>query len=172
MSDPQSQNLKIETQPSIPEKTFTPESASFVPEQENIPETTEVQAPQEAKQVEQVIQKAPTIKTKPLQNKPQAIPKVRDEMTLKIEKIMEEDLKDAFTELTTVQKQQFKIKGEETAEKIKLLLTKTKINIKKVVKLLLEWLKILPGINKFFLEQEAKIKADKIIALKYFQQPV
>jgi len=30
----------------------------------------------------------------------------------------------------------------------------------------LDWLKILPGVNKFFLEQEAKIKTDKILALK------
>jgi hypothetical protein len=28
------------------------------------------------------------------------------------------------------------------------------------------WLSIIPGINKFFLEQDAKIKAEKIIKLK------
>ena len=36
---------------------------------------------------------------------------------------------------------------------------------KKIFQLILEWLKLLPGINRFFLEQEAKIKTDRIIHL-------
>ena len=42
----------------------------------------------------------------------------------------------------------------------------TKVKVKKILKLILEWLRILPGINRFFLEQEAKIKTDRIIQLK------
>ena len=87
-------------------------------------------------------------------------------MTLRIEKVMEAGLEDAFKALTPLQKQEFKIKGEQTAWKIRQLLKKTKVKIKEIFKLLLEWLKILPGVNKFFLEQEAKIKADKILSLK------
>jgi hypothetical protein len=30
------------------------------------------------------------------------------------------------------------------------------------LKLIREWLLIIPGVNKYFLEQEAKIKTDKI----------
>jgi len=96
------------------------------------------------------------------------IPIVKDEINLKIEKIMEDGLEDAYKELTTIQQQEFKIKGEETAWKIRQVLKKTKVKIKEIFKLLLEWLKMLPGINKFFLEQEAKIKADKIISLNKF----
>ena len=36
------------------------------------------------------------------------------------------------------------------------------IQMKKILKLIREWLLIIPGVNKFFLEQEAKIKAEKI----------
>jgi hypothetical protein len=56
--------------------------------------------------------------------------------------------------------------GEETVEKINSLLDKTKIKIGKIINLIKKWLKIIPGINQFFLEQEAKIKTDKIINLK------
>lgn len=105
-------------------------------------------------------------KLKSQKKKPSKIPQVKDEATVQIEKIMEEDLVDAFRELTPIQKQQFKIKGEETAWEIRKLLKATHVKIKKIFRLILEWLKMLPGINRFFLEQEAKIKTDKIIALK------
>lgn len=93
------------------------------------------------------------------------IPQVRDELIVQIEKIMEENLGDVYSVLTPVQKQQFKIKGEETANKIKHIIETTSAKLGKIVKLIFEWLKILPGINHFFLEQEAKIKAEKIITL-------
>ncbi len=92
-------------------------------------------------------------------------PHLRDEITLKVEHIMEEGLADAFRTLTPLQQQEFKLKGEKTAWEIRDLLRETKVKIKKIFRLLVEWLKILPGINRFFLEQEAKIKADRIMAL-------
>ncbi|MBD3311438.1 MAG: hypothetical protein GF349_03005 [Candidatus Magasanikbacteria bacterium] len=95
-----------------------------------------------------------------------AIPQTRDELSLQIEKIMEEGLDEAFESLTPTQKQEFKIKGEETAIKIRNLLRSAKVKVKEVFTLIIEWLKILPGVNKFFLEQEAKIKADKILSLR------
>lgn len=98
-------------------------------------------------------------------SKPTSVPQVRDELSVQIENIMAEGLTDAYSELTPVQQQEFKIKGEQTAWKIRVLLKQTKIKIKKIFQLLLEWLKLLPGINRLFLEQEAKIKADKIITL-------
>ncbi|MFH1947449.1 MAG: hypothetical protein ABIJ23_04830 [Candidatus Magasanikbacteria bacterium] len=98
--------------------------------------------------------------------KPTTVPQVRDEVTIQVEKVMEEDLGDAFLELTPIQKQEFKIKGEQVAFEIRDLLKKTHLKAKTIFKLIFEWLKMLPGINKFFLEQEAKIKTDKILALK------
>lgn len=105
-------------------------------------------------------------KLKNTKKKQKQIPQVRDEVTVAIEKIMEEDLQDAYKELTPIQKQEFKIKGEETANQVRFLLKQTHIKVKNIFKLIFEWLKMLPGINKFFLEQEAKIKTDKILAIK------
>ncbi|MFH1790279.1 MAG: hypothetical protein ABH832_04415 [bacterium] len=90
----------------------------------------------------------------------------QDETTQKIEKIMEEGLGDAYSRLSPIAKQEFKLKGEQTAIKISQVLKSTHVTVKKILKLIIEWLRMLPGINKFFLEQEAKIKTDKILALK------
>jgi hypothetical protein len=93
------------------------------------------------------------------------IPQVRDEMTVRIEKILEDRVGDAYNRLSPVQKQEFKLKGEETARKVRELLNDTHVKIKKIFRLILEWLKMLPGVNRFFLEQEAKIKTDRLLAL-------
>lgn len=94
------------------------------------------------------------------------LPQIKDQVTVQIEHIMEEGLKDAYLELTPVEQQEFKIKGEETALQIRELLKRGRVKIKQIFKLLIEWLIMLPGVNKFFAEQEAKIKADKILELK------
>ncbi len=91
---------------------------------------------------------------------------MRDEVTVQVEKVLEEGLGDVYRELTPLQQQEFKIAGEKTAFAIRALLKGTHVKVKKIFLLIVEWLKILPGVNRFFLEQEAKIKADKIIALK------
>lgn len=99
-----------------------------------------------------------------------AIPQMRDAVTIKIEKIMEENLTDAYRALPPFKQQEFKLKGERTAYAIRDLLKKTHIKIKKILKLIIAWLMMLPGVNRYFLEQEAKIKADKIIALKNIRE--
>ncbi|MBU1164017.1 hypothetical protein KKA15_00470 [Patescibacteria group bacterium] len=83
-----------------------------------------------------------------------------------IEDILEEDLKDVFPSLPIGIKNEFKTKGEITAIKIEEKLQKTKIKVKEILKLIVDWLKIIPGVSKYFLEQEAKIKTDKILKLK------
>jgi hypothetical protein len=82
-----------------------------------------------------------------------------------IETILEEDLGEMYNNLTPQEQKNFKIKGEETTRGIfNLVYHQTKVKVKKIIKLIKDWLKLLPGINKFFLEQEAKIKTDRIIA--------
>ena len=81
----------------------------------------------------------------------------------KVEMIMEEGLGDLYASMTAQQQTKFKEEGEEAASKISALLTETKVKVKKIVDILRDWLKLIPGVNKYFLEQEAKLKADKII---------
>lgn len=89
----------------------------------------------------------------------------RDPVTIRIEKIMEDGVGDAYSRLSPIARQEFKLKGEQTAVKIRELLKSTHVKVKKIFQLILNWLKLLPGVNRFFLEQEAKIKTDRIISL-------
>lgn len=98
------------------------------------------------------------------------IPQFQDEVSVKIEKILEAGLADEYAKLSPIAKQEFKIKGEETTAKIKDLLQSTHVKVKKIFYLIIEWLKVLPGVNNFFLEQEAKIKTDLIIDLNKKQK--
>lgn len=155
------------------EKTFFKPEASPTPEVPTIPqaETTEqveikLQAPPEKEGFLEETIAGLKNKLKSQKKKPTTIPQVKDAVMVEVEHIMEDGLKDAFRELTPVQQERFKIKGEETAWKIRELLRAAHVKVKKIFQLLLEWLKMLPGINHFFLEQEAKIKTDKILTLK------
>ncbi|MBU4216452.1 hypothetical protein L6270_01135 [Candidatus Parcubacteria bacterium] len=83
-----------------------------------------------------------------------------------IEDIMSQDVRDMYIQMPPDKQQEFKIKGEETAKEINNILDKAKLEVGKIIELLKKWLLIIPGVNKFFIEQEAKIKADEIVRLK------
>lgn len=88
------------------------------------------------------------------------------ERAAEIERILEDDLATTYFNLPEDKKEEFRVQGEKTAWAINQLLSATKVKVKKIISLIRNWLLIIPGVNKFFLEQEAKIKADKIIKLK------
>ncbi|MCF7820176.1 MAG: hypothetical protein K9M44_01745 [Candidatus Pacebacteria bacterium] len=83
-----------------------------------------------------------------------------------IDNILSEGLEDVFLNLSKDKQAQFKQTGEETVAKINVLLEKTKIKVEQIVNLIKKWLGIIPNANYYYLEQESKIKADKIIKLK------
>ncbi len=89
-----------------------------------------------------------------------------DPLTQRVQSILEEDLTDVYLGMNSQDQLAFKQKGEETLSKIRVLLNQTKVNAKKIFQLIREWLKLIPGVNRFFLEQEAKIKTDKILFTK------
>ena len=122
---------------------------------------SEVRPEEEKVEEEMARRKAPP----PLPSK-KAEPVVKSETLKNIENIMAEDLIRFYEKLPQDEKIEFKKKGEETATKIEQLLQKAKVKVGKILNLIKKWLKMIPGINKFFLEQEAKIKTDKILALK------
>ncbi len=84
----------------------------------------------------------------------------------RIEKIMEEGLEEVYLKMTPSQQKVFKEEGEKTVSKIEKILNAAKVKIKAIIKLIRDWLLLIPGVNRFFLEQEAKIKCDKILKLK------
>jgi len=84
----------------------------------------------------------------------------------KIEKILEKDMESLYLSMPVYKQNEFRRVGDEISQKINDLLDRTKIKIKNIINLIKKWLLIIPHINKYFLEQEAKIKADKILKVK------
>jgi len=85
---------------------------------------------------------------------------------LAIDNILAEGLSEIFLKMKPEEQKEFKKRGEETAAKINLLLNQAKVKVNKIIKLIKSWLSAISGINRFFLEQDTKIKADKIIKIK------
>ncbi len=113
---------------------------------ENLPENT-------ASQTNTTVASAPVLPAKP-------------QMVRDIETALEEGLSELYTAMPPTLQAEFRQKGEETSSKIISILQKGKDVAKKVFEAIVEWLKLIPGVNKFFLEQEAKIKTDKILHIK------
>lgn len=82
-----------------------------------------------------------------------------------IEGILEEDLNELYFALPADQRVAFKQAGEVTSQKVATLLQAAVIKVKEIIKVITDWLKMIPGINRYFLEQEIKIKTDKLLRL-------
>lgn len=93
-----------------------------------------------------------------------AVPK-RDEVTLRVEKILEDGLGDLYASLPDSAKPLFKKKGEEVASEIATMTRTLKVQLSRLIRLIRDWLLTVPKVNRYFLEQEAKIKADKVLEL-------
>lgn len=83
-----------------------------------------------------------------------------------VEAILEKDLEDLYLQMDETAQEKFKNKGEETATEIIKLINQTKATFKRVFTLIKAWLKVIPGVSKFFIEQDAKIKADRILEIE------
>ncbi|MFA6553335.1 MAG: hypothetical protein WCT27_02825 [Patescibacteria group bacterium] len=93
------------------------------------------------------------------------IVEVKSEEESRVEAILSDHLEEIFMQMNPAEQAAFQKKGEETATAIAKLLQDAKVKVKSILDLIRDWLRMIPGVNKFFLEQEAKIKADRIIAL-------
>ncbi|MFA6603319.1 MAG: hypothetical protein WCT10_00585 [Patescibacteria group bacterium] len=89
----------------------------------------------------------------------------KDTYHIRVERVLEENLVEVYLAMPPAARARFKAEGEATALRLRSLIEQTKIRAKDVLKLILQWLKMIPGVNRYFLEQEAKIKTDKILLL-------
>ena len=123
-----------------------------------------VEAPKEVRKDDEVAEVSR--KAAPAQAKDDQVSVLPEEdaLTEEVEDILEEDLDEMYHQLPPDKQLEFKTKGEETVGMITQMVESTKVKSGKIVGWIKGWLKLIPGVNKFFLEQEAKIKTDKIIA--------
>lgn len=90
------------------------------------------------------------------------VPTKKDEVTIEVEKILEQGLGSMYATLPESAKPRFKQKGEQAALEISSMARTLKFHAKRALQLIRDWLLTIPGVNKFFLEQEAKIKVDLV----------
>lgn len=148
------------------ESAIQPER-QITPEIEPLPEKEREKIKKEFLEEIEKSDKALIKKTAPPLAPPQKIqPQKKSPTLLEIEHILEQDLEDVYFKMEPAVQQKFKAKGEEVAAKIEKILEQTKFKAKEIFKLIVEWLKIIPGVSHFFIKQEAKIKTDEIIKLK------
>lgn len=96
---------------------------------------------------------------------PVAAPRNKSERLVSIEKVMTSGLEEIYANLDSGTQQMLKQEGEKTASQIEKLLEQGKEAAKKILRLIRQWLHKIPGVNKFFLEQESKIKTDRIMGM-------
>lgn len=134
-----------------------PEVQVEVPETA-VPEQVE-KTPEEKQREQELLQQAEQLA--PAASQPPPVPK--DPVVVDIENILADSLGEIYVGLPEDKKPMFKQKGEEVAVAIKQLIDSGKVKAKTVLDLIRDWLRLVPGINKFFLEQEAKIKTDEVM---------
>lgn len=154
------------------EKPGAAEKPPAIQEGEPVPEVEKTHEPEREKIIEQEIKKE-EIKVKPPARKIPFRKKLEPEPTTleksktakQIESILSDNLQKTYQSLPENLKGQFKEKGEETARQIEKIISQAKIAVHKIVELIKNWLSMIPKVNKFFLEQETKIKTGKILEL-------
>lgn len=92
-------------------------------------------------------------------------PRVLTPLQQAVENVLADGLGDLYRSLNPAQQQLFKTKGEEATVKISQLLGQVKVKVAEVLRLIRDWLCTIPGLSKYFAEQTAKIKADKLLRL-------
>lgn len=101
--------------------------------------------------------------------RPSVQPKAKPPKTVlqrQIEKILSEDLAEVYNSMDEQHKKEFREEGERVSSGIEQLLKQAKVKVREIMHLIKKWLGKIPGVNKFFMIQEAKIKTDKILTLR------
>ena len=133
----------------------------------------EVEKPQEAVQREHFPQAAPppVLPQIPTVAEKQAADSPEQQELKKVELILEEHVQELFLRLPENKRLAFKQKGEETAKKITALLHEATVKVQKIINLIMSWLRLAPDVSKFYIEQEAVEKANRLLALKDQEHP-
>lgn len=154
------QSVVVPTEPIAAEQVVVEQSQSLDPLPEVAPALQqELQAPQPAEQQRVGFKRKTATQTIPAAvSKSAALKSVEDLLT--------EDLTDIYQSMTPQEQIAFRQKGEEVAHSIEKLVVTFRATTRKVLDLIRSWLAMIPRVNRYFLEQESKIKTDEIMKLQ------
>lgn len=97
---------------------------------------------------------------------PQATVMSKSQMLQEIEGVLAEGLEDVYQQMTPEQQVIFRTKGEEIASLLEKYIRQCTARARQVLQYIRGWLALIPGVNELFLEQESKIKTDRLLALQ------
>ncbi|MFH1046876.1 MAG: hypothetical protein V1738_01110 [Patescibacteria group bacterium] len=90
----------------------------------------------------------------------------RDPLLIAVERELEDGLWDEYRELPIDLRSRFKAEGERIAQVVRDGIATGRLTARRVVEMITDWLKMIPHVNKWFLRQEAKIKADALLRVQ------
>ncbi len=90
---------------------------------------------------------------------------INDPQVKRIENVLADGLEEYYKKLKPIDQKKFKDSGEQAAREVNTLLQKVAVRVNEIIAVIKKWLSSVPGLNKFFVEQSAKIKADKILII-------
>ncbi len=93
------------------------------------------------------------------------LPVSKDPVTLGVEAVLEEGIIDAYRTMPAAAKVRFRKEGERVTVLLAEMVRSLKVNASKALSLISGWLKLIPGVNKYFLIQESKLKTDHVMRL-------
>lgn len=89
----------------------------------------------------------------------------KDAALVGVEGVLEEGLADVYKKMNPHQQARFRKEGDRAAGTLAEMVRRAKVRAREALDLITRWLRLIPGVNAFYLAQEAKLKTDKIIAL-------
>lgn len=92
-------------------------------------------------------------------------PDTKDKYRIRVERVLEQNLWDLYFALPQGTREKFKAEGEAAAASLRAAIESKRVKPSQVLRPVLRWLKTIPRVNPFFLEQEAKIKTDQVMEL-------
>jgi len=149
------------------------------PEHDIKPDVQAVQVPEQIKPVDKAFEQYKQVDEKKPEESPYVVKQAskkddttnqptepdKTELQIEIETVLADGLEAAYQTMTPPQQEKFRRKGEEVAKAIEEMAVKFKLTARRVLRLITDWLRMIPGVNKYFLEQEAKLKTDDILKL-------
>jgi hypothetical protein len=138
------------------------------PELTSKPETQELITERVDERQEKPLAEQPTEPSAQVVVPPQSVaaltaPQAKDPDLDAIESILALGLAELYRDMSPLAQEKFRTRGEQTASKIMEMITRAKVKARKVAALIRDWLRLIPGVSHFFLEQETKIKTDRIM---------
>lgn len=110
-------------------------------------------------------ERAPAAPAPAAPKRAEAAPDPKDKYRVRVERALEQNLWDLYFALPQGAREKFKVEGETAAAALRGAIESKRVKPNVILYAVHKWLRTIPKVNPYFLEQEAKIKTDKIMDL-------